>query len=145
MTRLLCLWLGLMLILTACSRPDDEQQIRDAIKRMADAVEAQRPRDLVADVAEDFIGPTPQVDREYVRNTARIMMLRNQTIRVVITGIDVQLQSDDRAGVTVNTVLTGGSGLFPERGQRVEFDSTWRKIDNRWQVVRADWDQRYGF
>lgn len=138
-------YLSCVLLLLACDRPDDEQQIRDAIERMAQAVEEHRPKDVVADVAEQFIGPSPRVDRDYVRNTAREMMLRNETIRVVITSIDVQLHSQDRADAVVNTVLAGGGSFLPERGRQVEFSTTWRKIDGDWQVVRADWDQSVGF
>jgi hypothetical protein len=141
------LWycLCLALCLSACSKAPDEQQIREAIEAMAEAVEQQSPGGLVEDVAEDFIGPRPEVDRDRLQNMARVMMLRNQTIYVLITNIDVQLVDEERATALVNAMLTGGSGLLPERGERIEVNSTWRKIDGRWQLVRADWDERFGY
>ena len=52
-----------LLLLGACSRTPDETRIRDAIAAMESAVETRNPRDFMAHVTEDFVGPDGSFDR----------------------------------------------------------------------------------
>jgi hypothetical protein len=76
-----------------------------------------------------------------MRDARRVLLgafLRNEKITVTAVVSDVRVEGD-RAFARVRVVATGGAGLLPERGQRWDFDTTWRRVGSRWQVFNAEW------
>lgn len=129
-------------LLTACSRPSDEQRIRDAIAAMEAAAQSRNPRDFMEHVAEDFVGRDAGFDRAALHNLLRAQFLRNDKIGVLIGPIEVTLQPP-RATARMSVTLTGGSaGLIPERGAIYDVDTGWKQSGGDWQLLSADWRQR---
>ncbi|MFZ1390812.1 MAG: hypothetical protein WAS23_04395 [Dokdonella sp.] len=107
---------------------------------MQDAVEAGRPADFMAFVAEDFTADSGAVDRQGLHNLLRLQVLGNAHIdmRLVSTGTEM---FESRANVTVVAVFTGGNGRWlPERASSWRIVSGWRKHDGDWQCVNAQWE-----
>lgn len=59
--------LVLILLLAACSRPDDETRIRTHIDNMTTALSEANSRAFMAPLAEDFSGETWDLDRRAVQ------------------------------------------------------------------------------
>lgn len=142
------LWVGLCLLCLAtlpggCHRTPDEQRIRNAVAAMQQALEARRPRDFMAYVADDFVGNDGRVDRDALHNLLRLEVLRNDRIGVTLGPLDIDLQGD-RAIVHVSATFTGASagGMLPERGAIYTFTSGWRREDGDWLCYNASWKRK---
>lgn len=132
---------SILILCTACARPSDETQIRDALTAMQGAVEAGKPADFMAHVAEDFTGEGGTLDRAALHNLLRAQALANAHIGVTFSAVEVELQGD-RATVRMTVALTGGNGRWiPERGSIHRIESGWRKQDGDWRCINAQWER----
>lgn len=101
-----------------------------------------QPRDFMRWVAEDFTGANGSADRESLHNVLRAQVLANARIGVTLGPLDIDVQ-DQRASVRVTVTLTGGNGRWvPEHGAIYEITSGWRKSDDQWQCINAQWQQK---
>ena len=131
----------LVLILGACARPSDEEQIRTAISEMQQAIEAGKPADFMRHIADDFTGGDGSLDRQGLHNLLRAQVLTNASIGISLVSQDVDLQGE-RATVKVTVTMTGGSGRWlPERGSVQKIESGWRRQDGDWLCINAQWQR----
>lgn len=136
--RRVLLWAAAALPLAACTRSDPERELRATIAKMAQAIERREPGDFLAGVAEDFTRESSAFGKQDAKRILAGILLRNE--KVTVTAVVTELAIfGERASVRLRVVATGGAGLLPERGQTWEFDSTWRRVDGRWQVFNAEW------
>ncbi len=126
-------------LLSACTRPSDEQRIRAALEEMQVAMESGTPADFMRHVAEDFTGAEGQLDRNGLYNLLRAQVLGNSRIGVTLASTDIELEGN-RATVRVAATVSGGNGRWiPERGALYRIESGWRKQDGDWLCVNAQW------
>ena len=134
------LLVGIML-LSACSRSSDEEQLRAALGTMQLAIEARQPSDFMDHVADDFTAPEAGMDRHQVHDLLRLQVLRNERIGVSTVVRDLRVESG-RATITMTVTLTGSSGgWLPERGSVYALTSGWRKDDGDWKLIQANWQR----
>lgn len=133
-----CLALLAVPVLAACSRSSPEQQLRDTIAKMSDAVEARDASTLLAHVADDFTRDSGGMDRQQLRSLMLGLFLRNQRIKVLSTISDLRVDGE-RATVKLAVLATGGAGLLPERGRAWNVTTTWRREKSEWKVFNAQW------
>jgi ketosteroid isomerase-like protein len=121
-----------------CTRSQPEQELRDAIAAMAQAVEQRRLGDLLDVMADDFSRESGAFGKDDARRMLGAALLRHEKISltVVVTAVDVR---GDSATATVRVAAAGGGSLLPERGQLWEFQSAWRRDRGRWKVFNAEW------
>ncbi len=121
------------------ARDPSEQALRDTLDALQTAGEERDVSDFMAHVAEDFVGNSSEYDRAGLERLLRIVSLRHQSIRVVKSGIEIEMHGD-RAVVRMRILVAGGSGgLIPESGQLFETESAWRFIDGEWMLGSATW------
>jgi len=131
-----------LLLLAACSRPSDEQRIRETITAMQQAMENHEPRAFMAHVDDDFVGAEASFDRNALANLLRAEVFRNDDLGVALGPIDVELQ-DNRATVSLTATFTGGSGgWLPERGSIYSITSSWKRKGSDWVCYGAKWEQK---
>ncbi|MEO8010154.1 MAG: nuclear transport factor 2 family protein [Dokdonella sp.] len=129
------------LAVVACSRTPDEQRIRESIEQMQTAMQEKQPRDFMRTVADDFTGANGSVDREALHNLLRAQVIGNASIGVTLGPLQIDVQ-DQRATVRVTATFTGGNGRWiPQRGAVYAITSGWRKDDDEWVCVNAQWEQ----
>jgi hypothetical protein len=137
MARLFCV--VAVLALVACLRNPSEQALRDTLDALQTAGEERDVSDFMAHVAEDFVGNSSEYDRVGLERLLRMVSLRHQSIRVVKSGIEIEIHGD-RAVVRMRILVAGGSGgLIPESGQLFETESAWRFVDGEWMLGSASW------
>lgn len=106
---------------------------------MQEALEARRPADFVAGIAEDFTGES-DLDRDGVRKLLRLQLLRNAQVGASLGPLQIELHGE-RATVSFTAVLTGGTGsLLPTSAQAWKVSSGWRDGPDGWQVIQARWE-----
>ena len=135
--RLACM--GLLLIVSACSRSDPEQAVRaqvDALQQAIDARDAGAVEDLLA---EDFIG-NEGMDRRGAKQLAAAVFLRHREIGARLGPVTVELRGEGEAIARFSVLATGGSGgLLPEQGQVYQVQTGWRLQDGDWKLLNASW------
>lgn len=135
--RLACM--GLLLVVSACSRSDPEQAVRaqvDALQQAIDARDAGAVEDLLA---EDFIG-NEGMDRRGAKQLAAGVFLRHREIGARLGPVTVDLRGEREAIARFSVLATGGSGgLLPEQGQVYQVQTGWRLQDGDWKLLNASW------
>ena len=135
--RLACM--GLLLLVSACSRSDPEQAVRaqvDALQQAIDARDAGALEDLLA---EDFIG-NEGMDRRGAKQLAAAVFLRHREIGARLGPVTVELRGEREAIARFSVLATGGSGgLLPEQGQVYQVQTGWRLQDGDWKLLNASW------
>jgi hypothetical protein len=133
---------GVILLTAACHRTPDEQQIRETMVSMEQALEHHEPKAFMAHIADDFVGKDAEFDRAALANLLRIEVLSNESVGVALGPIDIDLQGD-RASAQVMATFTGGSGgLLPERGSIYSITSWWKRQGRDWICYSAHWEQK---
>ncbi len=126
-----------LLLVAACSKTPDEQLIRGAIDEIESAVQKRETKPVLRHLDKNFVGPEGMNVRQ-VRQLMAAHYFRNKNINVVLAGMRIQITGGD-ASVVFNAAVTGGAGMLPERIQYYDVETSWRKLDGDWRIVRADW------
>jgi hypothetical protein len=135
------MWLFLLLagLLAGCSRPADEQALRDTLVAMQRAVEQREPAAVVEHVADNFAG-AGSMDREALRRMLVVQFMRNQQVGVTLGPVSVRIEGE-RAEAEFRALLTGfDQGLLPVRADGYRIVTGWRVEGGRWVLERASWE-----
>ena len=108
-------WVAVVAIVAACSRPDAEKELRATVAKMAEAIERQQIDDFLDSVADDFTRESGSFGKQDARRILAGALLRNEKIRLGVVVTDVRIDGE-RALVKLRVIATGGSGLIPESG-----------------------------
>jgi len=127
--------------LSACSRTDPEQALRNTLVQMEQALKDRNTGDFMGHVAPDFIQPDNALDQMGLRRLVTGLLLRYPTIHAVSTVTDVQIEGD-RATLVLLVLATGGQGVLPERGRAWEVRSSWRREGSNWLLYNAQWEAK---
>ena len=133
------------LLLAACGTPDSpEERLRATISSMQEAGENGRRSDFLEFIASDFAGRNGMT-RDELGDYLKVQLLAHTKVNSVITDVEVQM-FDQRATAQITALLTGGPrAWFPDTGQLVTFQTSWRSDDNGdWTLMTADWDRTLG-
>ena len=127
-----------LLVLTGCSAPDPEQELRAQLQAMQRAVEEQRPGDFIEAVSDDFAG-NDGADRAALHQLLRLHLLGRGNVGVSTGPLQIQMQGD-AASVRFTALVSGGSGrVMPDSARAYNITSGWRKDDGKWRVYYAEW------
>ncbi|MGY6587259.1 MAG: hypothetical protein ACXIUB_03120 [Wenzhouxiangella sp.] len=121
--------------------PPDEEQIRQRIDDMTTALAEGNVRALMAPLADDFGTETWNMDPRAVRLLIQRELRASNRLRARVFDIDVVVHDNQRATVEFQAVLTGGSGLIPDRRGWYRFRTGWRKEDDEWLLISAAWEE----
>lgn len=131
---------ALLALASGCTRAPAEQRLRDTIQIMETAAEAGNVGDFLDGVSVEFTGNSGQHDRRELHAMLRGVTLRHRDLGVALGPLDITMHGEDRATVTVDAIVTGGSGgLLPESGRHLRIDSGWREEDGDWRCITANW------
>ncbi|MCC5864906.1 MAG: hypothetical protein JJU31_07315 [Wenzhouxiangella sp.] len=132
-------------LLVACSDPlSDEAQIRQRLDSMVDGLAERNARAVMAPLAEDFSADTWNLDPRGARLLLEREMRAHERLRARVHDFSVELHGQDRATAEFRIILTGGSGLIPERGRWYRVNTGWRRDGSDWMMISASWEDVVG-
>lgn len=132
-------------LLVACSDPlSDEAQIRQRLDSMVDGLAERNARAVMAPLADDFSADTWNLDPRGVRLLLEREMRAHERLRARVHDFSVELHGQDRATAEFRVILTGGSGLIPERGRWYRVNTGWRRDGSDWMIISASWEDVVG-
>lgn len=125
--------------LSACTRPADEQRLRDTLVALQDAAERRSSDDFMAAVSDNFAGPSG-LDRDGLRRLLMVQFLRNQSIGASIAGLELKVENG-LAEANFRVLVTGGDGgWIPRRADGYRVSTGWRADGEDWLLERASWE-----
>jgi hypothetical protein len=134
--------LVLLFLLAGCASPtSDEEQVRQRLDDMVQALADRNARAFMAPIAEDFGSETWNLDLRGVRLLLQREMRAHDRLRARLVDVSVQMHGEDRASAEFNAILTGGSGLVPHRGGWYLVKTGWRRDGNDWMLISASWEE----
>jgi hypothetical protein len=138
--RLTAIVLVAALLLVACAKTGDEEQIAQAISAMATAVERKDFSVVQAHLHESFRA-NDQMDARQVKQLLAMYGLRHKRLGVTITSSKTTLDPvyPDRATTMMSVLVTGSSGRLPNDGSVRTVEIEWIKDAGDWLVYRAKW------
>ena len=141
MTPLRVLSFVLAVLLVACSQPlTVEQQVIATIRQMEEKIEAGERRAFMDHIADDFSGQGGRMNRDQVRALVVFQLRRFERLQAQLFPITVTETGPGSAKAEFRALVTGGPGWIPERGQVYDFTTTWRRSDDQWLLLLADWE-----
>lgn len=141
-SRVVTFALCLGLVLSACGRSPDtpERQIEDNLSAMSDAVSDGNVRALFSHLAEDFGSDTWDLDRQAMRLLVQREMRASARVTATVFDLEIHLTDDDRARADFQLLLTGGTGLIPNRRAWYRVQTGWREDQGEWKLISAAWE-----
>lgn len=124
----------------ACSTPDEESRLREALDGLIEGVEEKSFFQVKKYISDDFKTSRFR-NRQQLKAYMLIYFRQNKVIKVFPSNIQITLQQD-KADMTFNALVTGSSDWLPERGRSVEVKSRWLKQSGDWKISRASWQDR---
>jgi hypothetical protein len=132
------LLLALAALATGCRHMPPEQALRDTIAAMQKAGEEHRVSDLMASVADDFVGQEG-MDQKQLRQYLTVISLQNRQVGTTLGPLTVTI-TGDRARVEFTLAASGGAGgWMPDRAQVYDVETGWRLEGNDWKLISASW------
>ena len=130
----------LALLLAACDKTSDAEQIAQHIAAMQSAVEEKNFTAIKDHLHDDFIA-NGGLDAMEVNRLLQTYSLQHRNIGVTIIDSETTMDTAfyDRAESTLSVVVTGSSGLLPSDGNIRTVSLTWVKDSGDWLVSKADW------
>jgi hypothetical protein len=132
-------------LLSGCGAPPpDEEQIRARIDGMVEALAERNGRRVLAPLAEDFTAETWDMDRRGMRLLLEREMRAHQRLAARVYDLSVEIHEGSRASAEFQVILTGGSGLIPQRGRWYKVRTGWRLDGSDWMLISASWEDVIG-
>lgn len=131
----------LTLLLPACHKTPDEEQIQQALNDMTTAIENGKPADMADHLHKDFLA-NQQMDIQQVKQMLMLHGMQHAKLSVNIISSETIIDPvyTDKASTTLSVVVTGLSGRgLPEDGSIRVVKLEWRKDDD-WKLLKADWE-----
>jgi hypothetical protein len=128
------------LLLGACARSSDEEQIAQAITAMSEAVENKQFMAIQPHLHESFRA-NDRMDAREVKQLLAMYGLQHKTLGVTLVGSKTTLDPvyPDRATTMLSVVVTGSSGRLPSDGSVRAVELEWIKDSGDWLVRTATW------
>lgn len=125
-------------LVVGCAKTPPEQALRQTLAELQQGIEKHDADALEEHLANDFVGPDG-LDRTGARRLAALMLMRHDTVGLVIGPLDLQIR-DRHATVRFTTAATGGSGrMLLDSAQIYEVETGWRLEGDEWRMTSADW------
>lgn len=129
-------------LISACSKTSDEEQIQQNINALTNAIEAKKPSAIVEYLHEDFRA-NGDMDVQHLKQLLTLHTLQHQSISVNILSAQTRIDPvyKDRAESILSVVTTASAGgVLPQDGSARVVTLQWRKDDD-WKILTADWKE----
>lgn len=143
MKFLLKIFLLVSITLSACSSPDEETRLREALDGLIKGVEDKSFFQVKNYISDDFKTKRFR-DIQQVKAFMLVYFRQNKVIKIFTSNVKISLLHD-KADMTFNALVTGSSNWIPERGRSFEVKSRWLKQGDDWKISRVNWQEQTAF
>jgi hypothetical protein len=130
-----------LVFLAACKEElSVEQQIILTINEMETLAEAGERKKFMSHIAGEFNGQLGRMSKAEFNRFMIMQWNENQKLHAQLGPISVRETGPGTASAEFGGLITGGRGLLPERGQMLQFETSWILDDGEWLMETATWD-----
>lgn len=139
--RLPIFFLLAALLVVACAKTSDEEQIAQTITAMSEAVENKEFMAIKPHLHESFRA-NERMDAREVNRLLAMYAMQHKSLGVTIIGSKTTLDEiyPDRATTVLSVVTTGSSGRLSSDGSVRTVEIEWIKDSGDWLVRTANWE-----
>ncbi|MFV1981959.1 MAG: hypothetical protein ACC657_00345 [Thiohalomonadales bacterium] len=127
----------LFFLVSSCSEISTEQQVEAQIKNMQQAISDKSLSDFMDYFTKDFIG-NKTLTRDDLRRLIFFHFRRNRNIETYKWQADIKVEKEI-VKVDIYVIVSGSNKVLPERGRIYTINSSWKKKDGSWLIVKASW------
>ncbi len=132
--------LSALLLIGCGDKRSVEQQIIATLEVMEEAAEQGQHFEFMGHVADSFGGQYGTMDRRAFHRFMIFQINQNRRLHAQFFPIRVRETGDKLASAHFRILVTGGSGLLPERGQLFDVETQWLRDGSDWLLEKADWE-----
>lgn len=133
----------LLILLPACHKSSDIDQINTAIGAMTEAVQQGKFADVAKYLHNDFRA-NDEMNAEQVKQMLMMLGMQHQAMSIHIVSSQTQLDPvyQDRAETSLSVVSTSGTAFagLPSDGTARVVKLDWRK-EGEWKLLKAHWQE----
>lgn len=138
------LLLVITLLCAGCAGDADQAALEATIAAAQSAAEEGQMAEVMAIVADDFVGQGGSYDQLLLRRVLLGVRLRHSDVGVSRASTEFEVDQGF-ATVKMKLLITGGSGgMLPESGRLMNLETRWRVEDGEWRLTAAEWDSLGG-
>lgn len=137
----LALLASLLLVLAGCRQEGPLERVRQSAGELQAALERKDKGAVMELLHGDFLAQN-EYRQDWAQRSLTLYFLRHKQIGVSVLNQDSTLDESysDRAETHAQVLLTGGSGLLPERADGYQVKLQWWLEDGDWKLARLDWE-----
>lgn len=128
---------ALPLFCPACSSKSPEEKVREVVDACQKAAKEHKPAGVMEHIAQDFRDHGGN-RRDMLKAILLREMMANRKLGIYITTSDVKVNGAE-ATANLKVVVTGSSGLIPERADGMTINLKLRDKDGKWEIYFAEW------
>jgi hypothetical protein len=128
------------LLLGACGKTTDEEQIQANIAAITKAVE-NRKFSAIQDYLDEGFRANEYMDAQQVKQLLMMYGLQHKNLGITVVSSNTTMDAvyPDRAQTTMSVVVTGSSGGLPSDGNVRTVSVEWVKNSGNWAIRKASW------
>ena len=140
--RLIIPFLAATFFLIGCGEQGDEEQIKQNLAAIEEAVEEKDFSTIEKYLHSSFVA-NERMGIDEVRQLLRFYSLRHQNLNVTIVGSTTTMHTDlsGRAYTEVSVIVTGSSGFLPSDGSIRRVEVEWTEDSGTWLIRNAMWQR----
>lgn len=132
------------LFLHACSRPPDEERIRESVTKAVEAAEAKDVKAFMRLISREYADDKGN-DYNAIKSILVYQLLRPEPVKVFVRGLSVEVKGDaalvDAKAITVRgRDVKSLSDIVPDEAEAYRFSITFRNESGDWKVRSAAWE-----
>lgn len=125
-------------LLVACTQPDEQARLEEALNNLVGAVEQRSVRKVNQHLTTGF-KTTRNTRVENIQSFMQLHFRSNAVIHIFTS--DRQLLIENGQGqISFNALVTGSSHWLPERGRRFYVKTGWLNKTGDWKLDKLDWE-----
>lgn len=140
MMRLPAILIAATLLLVACGKTTDEEQIAANIAAITEAVESKK-FSAIQDYLDEGFRANEEMDGQQVKQLLMMYSLQHKSLGVTVVTSNTTMDAvfPDRAQTTMSVIVTGSSGGLPSDGSMRPVSVEWVKNSGDWVIRKAKW------
>ena len=123
--------------LISCAKMSDENELKQRIDELVQAIEAHDENKISSFLTTDFMAGNKS-NKQNFNLFIRYHLQRNRNISIVRANEKINIHGE-KADVTADVLLTGSGGWLPQRGKKYHVESRWIKEKDTWLIQRLRW------
>lgn len=126
-------------LITGCSSPPREEQLRSTIELMETQLEENQVSDFLDNISPEFRF-NQREDKAWIKRILTIIKLRKSNVEIVTTKTHVDISpNEEEADATINGYVASFQGMGIDQGRQFSLETSWYYEGGEWLLYSVNW------